>query len=136
MQAIALLETQGKDRASRFLLAQSRIATGLPAQGAVAAQDLLGWTALQPRDAYGWELLGQALSVQGDGLRAIRAQAESLALKFDYAAAIDRLMAAQELARQLARSGRLDRGQEMEAAIIDSRLRTLQIARREQALQR
>jgi ATP-dependent 26S proteasome regulatory subunit len=45
-------------------------------------------------------------------------------------------MAAQELARQLTRSGRLDRGQEMEAAIIDSRLRTLQIARREQALQR
>jgi len=81
-------------------------------------------------------LLGQALNLQGDGLRAIRAQAESLALKFDYAAAIDRLVAAQELARQLARTGRLDRAQEMEAAIIDSRLRTLQIARREQALQR
>ena len=136
LQAIALLGTQGKDRASRFLLAQSRIATGLPAQGAMAAQDLLGWTALHPRDPFGWELLGQALNLQGDGLRAIRAQAESLALKFDYAAAIDRLVAAQELARQLARTGRLDRAQEMEAAIIDSRLRTLQIARREQALQR
>ncbi len=135
-QAIALLGTRAQDRASRFLTAQSRVATALPAQGAAAAQDLLGWVALHPRDAQGWELLGQALNLQGDTLRAIRAQAESLALKFDYAAAIDRLMAAQELVRQLARSGRLDRGQEMEAAIIDSRLRTLQIARREQTLQR
>jgi predicted Zn-dependent protease len=108
----------------------------LPAQGALAAHNLLEWVALHPRDAYAWELLGQALGLQGDSLRSIRAQAESLALKFDFAAAIDRLIAAQELAREWGRKGRLDRAQEMEAAIIDSRLRTLQLARREQTLQR
>lgn len=135
-QAVALLDAKAKDRASRFLLAQSQIATRLPAQGALAANNLLEWVALHPRDAYAWELLGQALELQGDSLRSIRAQAESLALKFDFAAAIDRLIAAQALAREWGRTGRLDRAQEMEAAIIDSRLRTLQLARREQALQR
>ena len=72
----------------------------------------------------------------GDGLRSLRAQAESRAVRFDLMAAIDRLLAAQDLVRQLVRQGGLSRTQEMDAAVIDTRLRQLRQARREQTLQR
>jgi predicted Zn-dependent protease len=83
-----------------------------------------------------WQLLSSAYEQQGDTLRAIRAQAESRAVELDYSAAVDRLKAAQELARNMAREGRLDRGGHIEASIVDARLRALENLRREQALQR
>ena len=49
---------------------------------------------------------------------------------------LDRLLAAQEAVRELTRQGRLSRTQEMDAAVIDTRLRQLRQARREQTLQR
>ena len=125
-----------KDRASMMLLARSRIATQSVEEAKLAAQALSIWLTQQPRDAGAWMLLSSAYEQQGDGLRAIRAQAEARAMSLDYPAAIDRFKAAQDLARQLARESKLDRAGNIEAAIIDARLRELEALRREQTLQR
>ena len=101
-----------------------------------AVQDLLRWTDQHPRDALAWLLLSSAYQAQGDELRAIRAQAESRFVQLDYPAAVDRFKAAQGLATEWTRSGRLDRAGQVEAAIIDARLRESEQLRREQALQR
>jgi len=94
------------------------------------------WLSQRPRDASAWTLLSSAYEQQGDGLRAIRAQAESRAVELDYGAAVDRFKAAQALAHAMAREGKLDRAGHVEASIVDARLRELERLRREQALER
>jgi predicted Zn-dependent protease len=141
VQAVALLESKttvvaNNDRASRILLAQSRVATHKPAQGKVASSELSLWLNQHPRDATAWMVLASAYELQSDGLRAIRAQAEARAVELDYGAAVDRFKAAQMLGNQMASEGKLDRGGNMEASIIDARLRDLERLRREQALER
>ena len=140
-QAVALLEPKAtvlatNDRATRMQLAQSRVATRKPAQAKVAANELSLWLNLHPRDASAWLVQASAYELQGDGLRAIRAQAEARAMELDYGAAVDRFKAAQSLAHQMASEGKLDRGGHMEASIIDARLRELERLRREQTLER
>ncbi|MEY4316433.1 MAG: hypothetical protein RI902_241 [Pseudomonadota bacterium] len=125
-----------KDRATLLILARSRVATEKPEQAKLAAQEMSQWLTLQPRDASAWLVLSAAYDREGDGLRAIRAQAEARAMELDYPAAVDRFKAAQDLARQLARENKLDRAGHIEAAIVDARLRELEALRREQALQR
>ncbi len=125
-----------KDRATLLSLARSRVATEKPEQAKLAAQEMSQWLTLQPRDASAWLVLSAAHEREGDGLRAIRAQAEARAMELDYPAAVDRFKAAQDLARQLARENKLDRAGHIEAAIVDARLRELDALRREQALQR
>ncbi|MEI7496306.1 MAG: M48 family metalloprotease [Betaproteobacteria bacterium] len=141
MQAVNLLNTKTSvininDRASRLLLAQSRVATQLPTQGKLAADDLVMWVNRMPRDANAWLYLSAAYELQGDTLRAIRAQAEARAAELDYAAALDRFKAAQAVAYQLAKEGKLDRSGNIEASIVDARLRELERLRREQMLER
>lgn len=145
-QAVALLSAPNaltqtadrlhKDRATTMLLARSRVATQNVEEAKLASQALVVWLNQQPRDAGAWMLLSAAYEQQGDGLRAIRAQAEARAMALDYPAAIDRFKAAQDLSRQLARENKLDRAGNIEAAIVDARLRELEALRREQALQR
>jgi len=140
-QAVVLLESKAtvmaaNDRATRIQLAQSRVATRKAAQGKLAASDLLLWLSQHPRDATAWLIQASAYELQGDGLRAIRAQAEARAMELDYGAAVDRFKAAQMLAHQMAGEGKLDRAGHMEASIIDARLRELERLRREQALER
>lgn len=140
-QAVSLLDIKtpaftGKDRATRMQLAQSRVATRKPAQAKLAASDVALWLNQYPRDASMWLVLSSAYEVQGDSLRAIRAQAEARAVELDYGAAVDRFKAAQQLAHELASAGKLDRAGHMEASIVDARLRDLQNLRREQALER
>ncbi len=125
-----------KDRATLLILARSRVATEKPEQAKLAAQEMSQWLTLQPRDASAWLVMSAAYEREGDGLRAIRAQAEARAMELDYPAAVDRFKAAQDLARQLARENKLDRAGQIEAAIVDARLRELDALRREQALQR
>jgi predicted Zn-dependent protease len=125
-----------KDRATLLSLARSRVATEKPEQAKLAAQEMSQWLTLQPRDASAWLVLSAAYEREGDGLRAIRAQAEARDMELDYPAAVDRFKAAQDLARQLARDNKLDRAGHIEAAIVDARLRELEALRREQALQR
>ena len=71
------------------------------------------------------------LHAQGEGqvLRAIRAEAEAQVARLDYGAAMDRLRAAQALAR---RPG----ADHFEASIIDTRARQVDSLLREQALER
>jgi predicted Zn-dependent protease len=140
-QAVALLESKttviaNNDRATRIQLAQSRVATRKPAQGKAAASDLSLWLSQHPRDATAWLVQAYAFELQGDPLRAIRAQAEARAMELDYGAAVDRFKAAQLLAHQMASEGKLDGAGHMEASIIDARLRELERLRREQALER
>lgn len=140
-QAIAVLETKttviaNNDRATRIQLAQSRVATRKVAQGRLAASDLSVWLGQHPRDATAWLIQASAYEIQGDALRAVRAQAEARAMELDYGAAVDRFKAAQLLAHQMASEGKLDRVGHIEASIIDARLRELERLRREQALER
>ena len=141
LQAVNLLNSKTSvvmvhDRASHLLLAQSRVASQLPMQGKLAVDDLVIWVNRLPRDANAWLYLSAAYDLQGDTLRAIRAQAEARAAELDYAAALDRFKAAQAVAYQLAKEGKLDRSGNIEASIIDARLRELERLRREQMLER
>jgi predicted Zn-dependent protease len=108
------------------------------AQGAAAACDgpgstalrasneaLHAWVAGHSRDPLAWGLLGQTEQALGQPLRALRAQAEAHAALGDIGGAVDRLRAAQTLAR----SGTAN--DFIEASVIDARLRQLQAQQRE-----
>lgn len=110
-----------------FLRARAWTQTG---QAREAAEQLQVWLASRPRDAQAWQLLSAAYAAQGQTLRAVRAEAEVHAARLDYAAARDRLRAAQELARQ---GPNVDH---IEASIIDTRSREIESLLREQALER
>ena len=99
-------------------------------QAREAAEQLQVWLAARPHDAQAWQLLSAAYAAQGQTLRAIRAEAEVQAARLDYAAAQDRLRAAQELARQGQATDHI------EASIIDTRSREIESLLREQALER
>ena len=119
-----------------MLRAQALIATQQADSGRQANGMLDAWLSSHPRDGYAWELNGQALDLAQEPLRSLRAQAEARAVRFDYVAAIDRLMAAQDQAKKWVQQGKLSRAQEIDASIIDTRLRQLRLLRREQTLQR
>lgn len=84
------------------------------------------WLAQFPRDPLAWDTAAQAYLQNGMTLQAIRADAESRAVRWDEIAAIDRLRAGQELARKLNQQGKLDLAGQQEASIIDTRLRALE----------
>jgi predicted Zn-dependent protease len=90
----------------------------------------------RPRDTLAWSMLSQAWQCQGKTLRAIRAQAQVHWLQHDVTGAQDRLRAAQALVQQKTRDGQMERGDHIEASIIDANLRELDSLRREQLLQR
>ena len=69
-------------------------------------------------------------SAQGQTLSAVRAEAEAYAARLDEAAALNRLKAAQEMVRQ---GGTVDY---IEASIIDTRIRQIELRLKEQALER
>ncbi|MDP3701031.1 MAG: M48 family metalloprotease [Hylemonella sp.] len=110
-----------------FLRARAWTQSG---QAREAAERLQVWLASRPRDAQAWQLLSAAYVAQGQTLRAVRAEAEVHAARLDYVAARDRLRAAQELARQ---GTGVDH---VEASIIDTRSRQIDLLLREQALER
>ncbi len=85
------------------------------------------WVSEHRDDAAAWLLLAQASDELGLQLRALRAQAEARAAVGDLGAAIDRLRAAQTRSRTA--SGSADF---IEASIIDTRLRELQVLRRQE----
>ena len=101
-------------------------------RAADTAQRLQTWVALHPRDAQAWQLLSSAYAAQGQSLRAIRADAEAHVAHLDYQAGMDRFKAAQEMARK-AGVGAADH---VEASIIDTRSRQVELLLREQALER
>jgi predicted Zn-dependent protease len=113
------------------LLVQGR---ALLAVGRVAelAEALQTWVVTHPKDAQAWQLLSEALSLLGEPTRAIRADAESRVAQLDYAAALDRLKAAQEMLRS-GKGGVMGRNAHIEASIIDTRTRQVAALIREQS---
>jgi predicted Zn-dependent protease len=127
-RAGAMIDAASSGRPELMLWTQSRLQTQRPAD---AAQRLQTWVAVNGRDGTAWQLLSAAYAAQGQTLRAIRADAEAQVAWLDYAAATDRFKAAQDLVR---RGGA---GQDhIEASIIDTRARQVELLLREQALER
>ena len=113
---------EGASRAAVMLGAQAAIVSGQPQR---AVTRLQSWVVLQPRDALAWQTLARAYQVQGQSLRAVRAEAEARAAQLDYSGAVDRFRAAQSLpvAERSADS--------MEMAIVDSRRRDVELLLRD-----
>ncbi|MFW2354758.1 M48 family metalloprotease [Hydrogenophaga sp.] len=109
-------------RAGVLLGAQAAMASGEPQR---AVSRLQSWVVLQPRDALAWQTLARAYQVQGQPLRAVRAEAEARAAQRDYAGAADRFRAAQSL--PVAQRN----ADPMELAIVDSRRREVEAQLRE-----
>jgi predicted Zn-dependent protease len=125
----ASLDFASGTRPEVLMGARARVNTG---RAADAAQRLQTWVALHPRDAQAWQLLAAAYAAQGQTMRSIRAEAEAQVAHLDYQAALDRFKAAQELARKAGPRA----GDHIEASIIDTRSREVELLLREQALER
>lgn len=115
-------------RPELVLRSQALLRAGRAGEGTGALQT---WLATHPRDATLWQLLASTWHAQGQALRGVRAEAEAHAARYDYAAAVDRFKAGQDLAR---RGG--PQVDYIEASIIDTRLRAVESLLREQAAER
>jgi predicted Zn-dependent protease len=127
----AMHAVQDSGRDTVLLRATALTRTGQAAQAAQAAQNLQTWLADHPRDAQAWQLLANANAAQGRTLSAVRAEAEVNVAQLDYVAALNRLKAAQDLARSGANAN-----EHIEAAIVDTRTRQVESLLREQAQER
>jgi len=125
------LVPEGAGRPELVLRAQASVRAGDGVGLAEVAGPLQTWVALHPRDAGAWQQLASVWQAQGQTLRAVRAEAEAHVARHDYAAAVDRFKAGQDLARQ---SRAAD--DHVEASIIDTRLRAVESLLREQAAER
>ena len=127
-RAAELVDISGDGRPELMLGAQARLRAGRAAQ---ASQRLQTWVTVHPRDASAWQLLASAYAAQGQALPSIRAEAEAQVAHLDYAAAVDRFKAAQDLVRRGGAGS-----DHFEASIIDTRSRQVDSLLREQALER
>jgi predicted Zn-dependent protease len=134
--AINLVQGLPKSRTQILMLNQYRNATHTVEEAKLVTDSLQVWLSQNPRDALAWELMSQALFAIGNTIGGIRADAESQAAHWDFASAVDRLKAAQDLTHQMASQSGLDATAQFEASIVDVRLRNLEGARKEQALER
>jgi predicted Zn-dependent protease len=126
-KAAALLDPKARERPELLLAAQAAAATRNPAPMVAPLRD---WVAAHPRDAGAWHALANLYGAQNDTLRAVRADAEANVAVLDYAAARDRLKAAQELMRKGADAAPIDH---YEASIVDTRARAVEALLKEQA---
>ena len=118
---------QSSGRAALLLRAELDIRMG---RADSAAQALRTWLVDQPRDALAWQSLAHANSALGRAVAAVRCEAEVNIAQLDYASAASRLRAAQDLARQVAHADPI------ETAVVQTRLRQVELSMREQALER
>lgn len=120
------LQANHPKRAWVLLMAQCQLAANDAPSVRLASDKMQLWLAQYPRDPLAWDLAAQAYQQTGQALQAIRADAESRAVRWDEIAAIDRLRAGQDLAKRMTQQGKMDLAAQQEAYIIDSRLRTLE----------
>ncbi|WP_311222381.1 MULTISPECIES: M48 family metalloprotease [unclassified Acidovorax] len=118
----------GAGRPELVLRTQALLRTGSSVE---MTGPLQNWVATYPRDAGAWQLLAGVWQQQGQPLRAVRAEAEAQAARYDYAAAVDRFKAGQDLSRKTGAASDY-----IEASIIDTRLRAMQSLLKEQAAER
>jgi len=106
------------------LMALGQALAQLPghAQLDVVQRQLRERTQRDPGDAQAWQVLAGVLRAQGQMLAALRAEGEAQVARMDDFGAVDRFRAAQDLARR----GPLPPADQIEAAIVDSRLREAQ----------
>lgn len=112
------------------LLLKAQVLMRLNRAGEIAGQ-LQTWVVDHPKDANAWQTLASVWHATGHVLRGIRAEAEAQAAQYDYAAAVDRLKAGQLMARKQGASVDF-----IEASIIDTRLRAVELLLREQVAER
>ena len=112
---------------AQVLLKPAMASEAQRAQQSALAQRLQAHVALNPTDALAWQTLSKLHQAQGQLARAARADAESKLAHLDTTAALDRLRAAQQMARQ----GGADH---IESSIIDARLRQVQDQLRQEQL--
>lgn len=129
-RAMALLNVNAKDRPELLLVAQAALDTHASQQMVVPLRD---WTLAHPHDGMAWHMLANLYGAQNDTLRAIRADAEANVAQLDYAAARDRLKAAQDLVRQGEEGKSGVAVDHYEASIIDTRAREVDALVKEQA---
>ena len=110
------------------LLARTQVLLQLK-RGAEMTGTLQTWVATHPKDSGAWLALSRVWNQQNQPLRAIRAEAEAQMGHYDYAAALDRFKAGQDLARK-------GGGDFYDASIIDTRLREVESLLKEQAADR
>ncbi|MEB2349476.1 MAG: M48 family metalloprotease [Comamonadaceae bacterium] len=119
--ALAALGNAGADASARpEMLLRTRVLLAL-GQAAPMAGVLQTWVTDHAHDAAAWQALAQVWHAQGQALRAVRAEGEAQAAHYDYAGAVDRFRAGQDLAHRS--TGAQDY---IEASIIDTRLRAVQ----------
>jgi predicted Zn-dependent protease len=126
--ASALGTSGDNSRATLLLRAQTDTLTG---QGEAVAQYVPVWLADHPHDALAWQMLAAANAAIGRPVAAVRAEAEVNVAQRDYAAALVRFKAAQDLARKSAQ-----KAEHIDASIVDTRARQMESLLREQALER
>lgn len=127
--ALAALPPGANDLRPELLL-RTRALLKAGRSGEVAGA-LQTWIANHPRDATVWQLMATVWQANGQPLRAVRAEAEAHATRYDYAAAVDRFKAGQDLARRSGASA-----DHFEASIIDTRLKAVESLLREQTAER
>lgn len=127
-RAAAAVEADASRRPELLLLSQAQLQTGKARE---ASQRLQTWVANNPKDAAAWQQLAASYNALQQPVRAIRAEAEAQVAQLDYAAALDRFKAAQELVRKGGAGG-----DHIEASIVDTRARQVELLLREQSLER
>jgi predicted Zn-dependent protease len=132
-QLMAALSATAKQRPELMLAASVAARSGQTPLAREAAQNLQVWVTDHPTDAGAWQQLATLYAALGQTLRAIRAEAETQVARLDDAAGVDRLRAAQDLIRQgkVGANGGVDH---IEASIIDTRKREIELRLKEQAL--
>jgi len=122
----AALRPLAAEKSRALLMQQASLAMVDPnlASAREAAEALQTFVSVYPMDASAWTHLGQLWTRLDQPLRSLRAQGEARAAMGDLNGAIDRL-------RSGLRQSRGRDADQIEAAVIDSRLRTLSYQRRQ-----
>ena len=130
--ALTLLgEATPTQRPELLLLAQAQVQTG---HANLAAQELQTWVITHPKDASARMVLSSAYTALGQTVGAIRAEAEAQVAQLDYPGALARFKAAQ--ARIKGDGGARSASDHIEASIIDTRTREVELLVREQVPER
>jgi predicted Zn-dependent protease len=128
--ALEALALNAKPRSRAELLMWVNLQTRL-GRGKEAADAAQLWVLEQPRDAAMWQLLAAARNAQRRAVAAVRAEAEAQIAQLDYDGGLARLKAAQGISKSAP-----DAQDDIEASIVDVRIRQVEQLLREQSVKR
>jgi predicted Zn-dependent protease len=125
-QALCDQALAAHDRTSLLLGARAAVVQNQAHPLQVAHEKLQTWLVLHVDDAAAWQQLATVAQQQGQAVEAARASAEAQRAQLDLQGALDRMRAAQTLAKRTPELGHA------ELSIIDARTHTLERLVREQ----